>query len=213
MILRDYQMPDDPGGMVQWEPGAPLGWFTGSVNITSSEAKMLNRLSPFELKDFNDIRNKAFDTADAQFPAPQEKRDQFSTDKKFKTWAHNDGHNDAFRHSYWNALLTQRFGAEFSGNFTNAHDGIAGNEADREAMDLYNNSIGRRIAQENPKATPEQLATLLRKAINDGQMIVIDKNGNLAWSDKVAYGEHGVANDGPAPGVMAPADANARTQS
>ncbi|MBJ7532639.1 hypothetical protein JDN40_00630, partial [Rhodomicrobium vannielii ATCC 17100] len=44
-------------------------------------------------------------------------------------------------------------------------------------------------------------------------MIVIDKNGNLAWSDKVAYGEHGVANDGPAPGVMAPADANARTQS
>ncbi|KAI95292.1 hypothetical protein T281_06155 [Rhodomicrobium udaipurense JA643] len=212
-ILHDYQMPDDPGGMVQWEPGAPLGWFTGSKRVTATESEMLNKLSPLELRDFNDIANLAEMIAKEHYPAPRDKKSHFTDEREFNIWGANDGHMDAFRHTYWNALMTERFGAEFTKSFTNAHEGVSGNPADREAMDIYNNSVGRRIAQEHPNASPEQLVDLVQQAMNRGELVVIDRNGDLAWSDKVSYGEHGVANDGPAPGVMAPADANARTAS
>lgn len=212
-VLHDYQMPNDPGGMIDWKPGAPLGWFTGSVNVTATEGKMLDGLSVFELKDFSDIKDKAENTANAYYPSPQDKRGNFGSTADFVMWFHNDGHNDAFRHSYWNALMTKRYGADFTENFTNAHEGAPGNPADREAMDLYNNAVGRRIATENPNASDEQLAQLVQQAIQRGEMIVIDRNGNLAWSDGVSYGEHGIANDGVAPGVMPRPDANARTAS
>jgi len=207
-------MPDDPGGMVQWKPhggilGRVAGLFTDPQNVTATEARMLDQMSIGDLMDMRDIKNQAFDTANSQFPPPQDKRGNFPPgeqgDRDFRTWATNDGHNDAFRHAYWNALMTKRFGADFTARFTNAHEGVAGNKADREAMDLYNNGVGRRIAQEHPNASPAELATLVRQAINNGQMVVIDRSGNLAWSDQVPVGGHGVANDGPVPGVMAPA--------
>jgi hypothetical protein len=213
-VLHDYQMPDDPGGMVQWEPnggifGTVAGWFTDPVNVTATEASMLDQMSLGDVKAMQDIKNDAFSTADDRFPPPQDQRGNFPAgengDAQFRSWAGNDGHNDAFRHAYWNALLTKRFGADFAERFTLAHEGVAGNKADREAMDLYNNEVGRRIATENPNASEEELANLVQQAVQSGETVVIDRNGNLAWSDQVRYGQHGAANDGPVPGVLAPA--------
>lgn len=36
-------------------------------------------------------------------------------------------------------------------------------------MDLYNNELGRRIATENPEASPEELARLVYEAVEDGE--------------------------------------------
>ena len=210
-VLQDYQTPDDPGGMVQWKPhgglfGTVAGWFTDPVNVTATEARMLDQMSISDLQAMKDIKSKAFDTADQHFPPPQDKRGNFPAgeagDAQFKQWAGNDGHNDAFRHAYWNALMTKHFGAEFTQRFTQAHEGVSGNKADREAMDLYNNEVGRRIAQANPNASDEQLADLVQQAVQNGDVVVIDRAGNLAWSDQVRYGEHGTANDGPVPGAL-----------
>ena len=210
-MLHDYQTPDDPGGMVQWKPhgglfGTLAGLVTDPVNVTATEARMLDKMSIGDLQAMKDIKSKAFDTADQHFPPPQDKRGNFPAgpdgDAQFKQWAGNDGHNDAFRHAYWNALMTKHFGADFTARFTQAHEGVPGNKADREAMDLYNNGVGRRIAQANPNASDEQLANLVQQAVQNGDVVVIDRNGNLAWSDQVRYGEHGVANDGPAPGAL-----------
>ena len=210
-MLHDYQTPDDPGGMVQWKPhggilGTVAGWFTDPVTVTATEAEMLDQMSIGDVKAMQDIKSNAFDTADARFPPPQDQRGNFPPgadgDAQFKQWARNDGHNDAFRHTYWNALMTKHFGAAFTERFTQAHEGVAGNKASREAMDLYNNGVGRRIAQANPNASDQQLADLVQQAGQNGQVVVIDRAGHLAWSDQVRYGEHGTANDGPAPGVM-----------
>jgi hypothetical protein len=174
--------------------------------VTATEAQMLDRMSVWDVKALHDIEGTSSGTATSQFPPLQDKRADFAPgsegDKRFRNWALNDGHNDAFRHAYANALMTQRFGADFTERFTRAHEGVPGNKADREAMDLYNNEVGRRIAVENPNVSEEQLAGLVRQAIDRGELLVIDRAGNLAWSDQVRYGEHGIANDGTAPGPL-----------
>ncbi|MGF0325664.1 DUF6973 domain-containing protein [Gordonia hongkongensis] len=70
---------------------------------------------------------------------------------------------------------------------------LGGNPASREAMDLYNNEVGRRIAAENPDADPQRLAELVDKAITEGRTVVLDENGEIEWSDKVAKHETGIA--------------------
>jgi hypothetical protein len=108
----------------------------------------------------------------------------------------NDGHRDAFRHAYWTARLTQAFGENWAEQYTNAHEMLPGNPRDREAMDLYNNGVGRRIARANPKATPEELAALVKQACDDGMLVVVNKNNELDWSDHVPMWGHGLANEG-----------------
>ncbi|HEV2762490.1 MAG TPA: hypothetical protein VGV38_05795, partial [Pyrinomonadaceae bacterium] len=184
-ILRDYQVADDQ--MVEWEPPFPASLLTDPVRITKTEAGLLDSLSLLNQKDFSDIRDDAFAQAQARYPGRS-------------AAAQNDGHQDAFRHAYWNALMTREFGADFARKFATAHEGVPGNAADREAMDLYNNEVGRRIATENPNAGPEELARLVQQAVERGELIVIDRNGELAYSDQVAVGQHGQADDPPAAG-------------
>jgi hypothetical protein len=103
----------------------------------------------------------------------------------------NLGHQDAMRHAYWNARMTQEFGEEWAAAYATAHERVPGNDAEREAMDLYNNEVGRRIAVENPDATPSELQQLIRDAVDDGQLTVVDPNNGLVWSDELDVGAHG----------------------
>ncbi|MEY7970545.1 hypothetical protein AB8O38_00945 [Saccharomonospora xinjiangensis] len=171
-ILKNYQVSPDPDGTVN---------FFGQT-VTKSEADLLDDLGLLGIKDMYDMRNKAFGTADDRFPGQDG----------------NDSHRDAFRHAYWNALMTQKFGEEWAQKYGTAHERLPGNPADREAMDLYNNEVGRKIAAANPDASPEELANLVEKAVQDGRTVVIDKNGELAYSNDVAGGQTGRADD-PAP--------------
>jgi hypothetical protein len=60
-------------------------------------------------------------------------------------------------------------------------------------MDLYNNQVGRQIALNNPNATPAELADLVKKAFDNGDLVVVNSKGHLDWSNKVAVGHHGIS--------------------
>lgn len=93
--------------------------------------------------------------------------------------------------------MVQKYGADWAKEFATAHEGLPGNSADREAMDLYNNEVGRRIATEHPNASPEELANLVETSVRDGQTVVTDANGELAYSDGVQPGQIGESDDPP----------------
>jgi len=139
---------DDPGGSVEWEPPWPASLTTEPRSITATEAE-LDRLGLLALRDFRDMADDSFETADARFD---------TVDRK-------DDHNDAFRHTYWNALMARRFGEDWAEAYTDAHEGVRDNTAAREVMDLYNNSVGRRLATENPDADAAELADLVEQAV------------------------------------------------
>lgn len=60
-------------------------------------------------------------------------------------------------------------------------------------MDLYNNQIGRQIAISNPNASPAELADFVKKAPDNGDLVVVNSKGHLDWSNKVAVGHHGIS--------------------
>ena len=212
-VRTTYQVADDT--VIDYHPrvfGAIDIPFTDSVKMTKTEGALLDKLTLDRglagLQEFSGIKDRAFSEGVARFPdnpvpgnIPAANADG---------WQGNDGHRDAFRHAYWNALLTQQYGEQWTKAFTTAHEGLPGNAANRESMDLYNNEVGRSIGANNKNATPEQLANLVEQSLNQGKLVVIDRNGSLEWSDRVAKGQHGLAPEeviGPnlrTPGVVSP---------
>jgi hypothetical protein len=71
-------------------------------------------------------------------------------------------------------------------------------------MDLYNNELGRRIGRENRNASDEELAEFVYQAVTRGDAVVIDRHGDLAFSDQVAIGQTGSADDAPVNGTITP---------
>lgn len=199
-ILNEYQVLDDT--VIDWSPKA-LGTvpvpFAGEYRLTETEGNILDQLSINKgllgLSDFNDIKDQAFENSEQLYPDPQQGDipDHIPTDRQGE-WIGNDGHRDAFRHAYWNALLAKKFGGQWAEQFTTAHEALPGNPGTREAMDLYNNKIGREVYANNPGASDEELANLIQEAVNDGKLVIIDKDGNLAWSDCVPLHEHGLTD-------------------
>lgn len=188
-ILKTYQVSEDPDGELDWEPPWPLRLATDPVHVTAGEARMLEDLSPFALRDLNQIKGAAATEAKVRFP-PQNGANDTA-----------DNHTDAFRHAYWNALMTQRFGEDWTRDFATAHERPPNNPATAEAMDLYNNEVGREIAAANPSATPAQLADLVQQAVDRGDTVVIAPGGEkLAWSNTVAWGEAGTTTQVAVPG-------------
>ena len=193
-IFRSYQVSTDPDGMVTY-PAGVSGWLSRQVgmqpvDVTTSEARLLDDLGWAGVKDARDIQIAAENTAKTTFGGA----------------GIVNGHADAFRHAYWNALLTQRFDEGWTSDFTTAHERRPDNLPHAEAMDLYNNEVGRHIALENPDAGPEELAGLVEHAVRDGQMVVIGQDGVLAYSDQVPIGQSGTAPDVPQPPGTPPPD-------
>lgn len=189
-ILDEYQVREDQ--MTTWTP-ALVGWLMDEpVRMTQTEARLLDQLQWNQglmgLYDFKRCKEEAYEISEGRYP----------------TLPGDDSHRDAFRHIYWNVLMTLRLGENFARAFATAHEGVPGNEADREAMDLYNNELGRRIARENPNASLEELQDIVAEAIRNGEALVIDAGGNLVFSDQAAEGETGHADDAPRDGGAAP---------
>jgi hypothetical protein len=206
-IFEQYQVDED--AVEEWSPnlwgsvpipGAP------SRELTVTEGKLLDELTWGRglagLSTFKDIADNAFSRAESEFPSPSPIPSWVPTDRE-REWLGNDGHRDAFRHCFWNARLTKEFGFNWTKQFTTAHEALPGNTASREAMDLYNNEVGRKIATDNPKASVDELAKLVRKAVEDGKLIVVDRAGKLAWSNAVTVWDHGLAPTGSRPGKIA----------
>ncbi|WP_119727659.1 DUF6973 domain-containing protein [Thermomonospora amylolytica] len=173
-ILDRYQVTEDPDGMTKFpEDGLKrfVSWLSGNPpkDVTVSEREALEELGWHPLKEAMD----AYNTATA---ASVDRTGRF------------DGHGDAFRHAYWNALLARDLDDQWVEKYTIAHERIPDNPGVREAMDLHNNEVGRQIAREHPDASNEELAKYVEQAIREGRMVVIDRNGQLAWSDTVQPG-------------------------
>jgi uncharacterized protein YukE len=193
-IRREYQVSDDPDGRREWEPGGFTGWlaetFGGDpdpVRVTASEARLLDDLGPFGLQALVSARDDARAEANNRFPSQAPPPEG------------NDDHNDAFRHAYWNALMTRNIGEDFAHDYGYAHERVPLNPPNREAMDLYNNTVGQRIAADNPFASEEELADLVESAIRNGEMVVLDREGNLVPSNQVQPDQTGhEPDDAPA---------------
>jgi hypothetical protein len=142
--------------------------------IIASEAEMLDELGLVKLKRFQEIQEMAEAEARERFPNSSD---------------YTDDQADAFRHTYWNALLTKEFGEDWAAEFTSAHERNPANNSIPEAMDLHNNSIGRALAMGNPDASDDALADLVGQAVADGRTVVIDGGGNLVYSDQVRLEE------------------------
>ncbi|MGR0160393.1 WXG100 family type VII secretion target [Paenarthrobacter nitroguajacolicus] len=183
-ILEQYQVSD--AETTNW-PGDwdPLRFVTDQRVVTEKEAELLNGLGPFELNAFKGIHDDAFSVADERFP---------SEDR-------NDDQNDAFRHAYWNALMVKEFGADWAEDYATAHEQLPGNPAPREAMDLYNNEVGRNVAIANPDASAEELADLIEEAVNNGDTVVVGPDLLPHPSNQIPADQTGDAgNAEPAPG-------------
>jgi hypothetical protein len=181
-ILKEYQVGEDPGGTHEIDFPAWVDKIAGkeipNQELTATEIRML-LTSPMKVKDVFDIKERASAEAVSRFPPPDGVREI-------------DNQTDAFRHAYANALMTQKFGEEWTRKFATAHEGRENNYASSEAMDLYNNEIGRQIAVQNPNASPEELADLVQQAVNDGDTVVIRSDGQgLQWSNSIAPVETG----------------------
>jgi hypothetical protein len=198
-VRREYQVRDDE--TAEWTPKAyglfPIP-FAPKRELTKTEGRLLDNLSRDRglagLRQFSDINDQAFSVSEARYPDPVATPPDIPASER-ERWRTNDGHRDAFRHAYWNARLTKTFGEEWTAQFTTAHEAYPNNNPTREAMDLHNNQVGREIARANPKASDEELAGLIDQAVKDGRLIVIDSGGELAWSDGVPYGQHGLAKE------------------
>ncbi|WDS34958.1 XVIPCD domain-containing protein [Pseudoxanthomonas sp.] len=195
-IRTQFQVAEEP--LIQYHPRL-MGMVdipgTHAVELTETEGTLIDRMvgnrglpGLFDLKGTYDL---AFSESKARYPnnplpagIPEERSNE---------WQQNDGHRDAYRHAYWNALLGKEFGDDWATAFATAHEGRPGNPANREAMDLYNNQIGRAIAIANPHASKEELATLVGGALQEGRLVLMDSKGQLAWSDQVAVGQHGLS--------------------
>lgn len=215
-VRTQYQVADDR--MIDYHPrafGAIDIPFTSPVRMTRTEGQLLDQLT-FDrgllgLQQMSDIKDRAFSEGVRRFPDNPVPAG-IPADRA-REWQGNDGHRDAFRHAYWNALMTQQFGENWTRAFATAHEGGPGNPANREAMDLYNNEVGRSIGAANRNATPDQLANLVEQALNQGKLTVIDSAGNLEWSDRVARGQHGLAPSGTiAPAINTPGVVSTDTQ-
>ncbi|WP_424185971.1 DUF6973 domain-containing protein [Actinokineospora sp. G85] len=178
-LLDKYQVRTDATTM--W-PSGLTGWLAeqrgfAKQEVTEAEAAMLDDLQARKgilgLKEFADIRQDALHVAEG----------------KFEGKGLTDGHADAFRHAYWNALMAQRYGEEWAGEFATAHERNPSSHPVAVGMDLHNNEVGREIARTNPDASPQELATLVEQAVNDGRMVVIDDNDTLVPSNEAVPGE------------------------
>lgn len=194
-VRSNYQVENDK--VITYHPH--LGGFLPipihGKKLTQTEGALLNDMTRERgidgLMDLESISGKAAFTAASRYP------DQALPDdldpSRVREWQGNDGHRDAFRHAYWNAMMAREFGQDWAKAFATAHEGLPGNSANREAMDLYNNEIGRKIAAEHPKASRDELAGFVDAAVKQGRMVVVDKDGSLQWSDRVLVGRHGLA--------------------
>lgn len=188
------------------DPGL-VGWVAEKfgLHLTRGEADLTASLL-WGAKDAKDIQDHAVAEAQRLFG------DTASTLE--------DGRGDAFRHAYWNALMTNRFGEEFAEQFATAHERTAG-AATAHAMDLHNNEMGRSIAAAHPHAGPQELSCLVYNAVNDGRLVYLDGGELMAtgggddvllggpnvagptvttpepygWSDDFSSGGYNVGND------------------
>jgi hypothetical protein len=84
--------------------------------------------------------------------------------------------SDACRHFVWAGLMSQDIGSEVAAKFLNAHEDYSGNPENEKTMDLKNNAVGLREADELGKAKTFSSESMERRFDDDlskGKLTVI----------------------------------------
>jgi hypothetical protein len=101
----------------------------------------------------------------------------------------NGGQLDAFRHAYWMARISQKYGwrraftlgkTHEKGNYLDfkknrLEEGTLPDEPSSQ-MDFLNNDVGIQLGKENPVATSDELSKKIEELILAGKLFVIKKN-------------------------------------
>ena len=90
------------------------------------------------------------------------------TRKKFGHNGRNDK-SDAFRHSFWSALLAREIGYQQALQFTTLHESQPGNDLKEKSMDLHNNRAGADIGRNG--GADEMLSLKCMEALKQGRLI------------------------------------------
>ncbi|MGC7095102.1 DUF6973 domain-containing protein [Amycolatopsis lurida] len=176
-LLRDYQVGDDQ--MI--EVGGKSVSLSEVAASLQDDSTGINPVNPFFHWNIEDTATTA---GRKSFPDP----DGPDHPQGGRTGT-GDNHRDAFRHAYWNALMTRSFGehsaeAVGTGHERRPDDPVPDTPplfAERqEAMDLYNNQVGRDIATAlGPDASDAEVRATIEHAIREGKLVVFnhDKTG------------------------------------
>jgi hypothetical protein len=92
-----------------------------------------------------------------------------ATERRFPDGGHND-EGDAFRHALWSLNLTRALGAQDAKTITDAHEVSNYNDPGERIMDLYNNEIGRNLAQD-PANSGRSAEDVVLEALRNGKLI------------------------------------------
>lgn len=110
---------------------------------------------------------------------------------------YSGGQVDAFRHTLWMAMLTQKIGVKKAFKLGIAHEN--GNFADFKSkaleegmlptytssqMDLFNNNLGIKLGKENPNLGINELIELVKSEILKGNALIIHKNKDGDFLDR-----------------------------
>ncbi|MEV5837242.1 hypothetical protein [Nocardia sp. NPDC052112] len=186
-ILEDYQTDVSTGLPRLWPVGWPADILKDNGINVSPSLMTSEEISAME----NLLQNQGVDAVAKALTLPDLARNAALAEYPDSV---ADGQGDAYRHMYWNALMSQQFGEDWAQTYATSHEKTGGNTPQREAMDLYNNEIGRAIGAANPKATPEELAALVGQQIKDGKAVVIQTSNadgsqlpapQITWSNRV----------------------------
>lgn len=96
--------------------------------------------------------------------------------------AQNDRDNtqvNAYRHAMWNAIMTDKMGAEKAKKFADAHEQFPDNPYASKQMDLHNNALGRKIAQDYAGQGYDVFSIEIQNAIQNGEAVVIEWDPNV----------------------------------
>ena len=93
--------------------------------------------------------------------------------------------SDAFRHTFWQAINTQKVGADFTQKWSDAHEfstPLADLSTDL-VMDIHNNDVGIEIGENYPNASNREIMKIVLDKIKHGGLIIINKNNKLIKSN------------------------------
>lgn len=184
-VLGEYQTDSSKGEPQLW----PEGWMLTAIRVYDSEFQP-KMMTSEEIEALEDLFTEQGPLA-AYRQANMVDEAKSAAEENYPE-SLDDGHGDAFRHIYWNARMTQEFGPEWTETYGTAHEKSGGNPPNREAMDLFNNEIGRQIGADNPDASPEELQQIIKSKIESGEVLVMapkDGEGSppvITWSNKVS---------------------------
>ena len=108
--------------------------------------------------------------------------DAYAQQMNIPGFGHNDA-QDAFRHAYSSAVMARDYGsflAAAGGDAWEALGMLHGQPSSEAYMDLWNNSVGRDIADQlGESATNDQLAAAVKKALDDGKLVVLPPSSRV----------------------------------